>query len=146
MAKKQTKKPAAKKKTKKLAARQGEYEVGNCKPPEKHQFKPGQSGNPNGPPIRRTNLWVWFCKYMQLTDKQVEKLDRAKLTQAQQSALKLVENMKNGKYSGSQRLARAIFDREEGKAIEHIVIGSENVLTDLECNEIREVLLKNHAD
>lgn len=27
-----------------------EYEVGYCRPPKEHQFKPGQSGNPKGPP------------------------------------------------------------------------------------------------
>lgn len=129
-----------------LPARQGEYEVGNKKPPKEHQFKPGQSGNPKGPPVRRTNLWVWFCKFMEMTDAQLEKLNMDKLTQAQQAALKLAENIKNGKYSGSQRLARHVFDREEGKPTEHLIIGNENALTDEECEEIREELRKNHAD
>ncbi len=30
-----------------------DYEVGYGKPPEKHQFKPGRSGNPAGAPPRR---------------------------------------------------------------------------------------------
>jgi hypothetical protein len=130
-------------KGKKLAAKQREYQVGNKKPPKEHQFKPGESGNPKGPPVRRTNLWVWFCKYMSLTDAKLAKLDRSKLTQAQQVALKLVENAKDGKYSGSERLARHVFDREEGKAVEHLVIENENTLTDEECEQIREALLKN---
>jgi hypothetical protein len=133
-------------KEKKLAVQQGEYKVGNKKPPKEHQFKPGQSSNPKGPPVRRTNLWVWFCKYMTLTDVELEKLNRDKLTQVQQTALTLVENAKNGKYSGSERLARHVFDREEGKVVEHLVIENENTLTDEECEEIRELLLKNHAN
>jgi len=135
-----------KSKSEKLPARQREYKVGNKKPPKEHQFKPGQSGNPKGPPIRRTNLWVWFCKYMTLTDAELDKLDRDKLTQAQQTALKLVQNAKDGKGSGSQRLALAVFDREEGRAVEHLHISSEDELSEDECEEIREMLLKNHVD
>jgi hypothetical protein len=135
-----------KKKTKKLAVQQGGYKVGNKKPPKEYQFKPGQSGNPKGAPVRRINLWPLFCKFMALTDTELEKLERDKLTQAQQTALRLVENAKNGKYSGSERLARHVFDREEGKAVEHLVIENENTLTDEECEEIRDLLLKNHAN
>lgn len=139
---------AKKKKTEnvELAVRQGDYKVGNKKPPKEHQFKPGQSGNPNGPPVHCTNLWVWFCKYMTMTDGQLQKMDSKKLTQAQQTALRLVENAKAGKYSGSERLARHVFDREEGKAVEHLIINNENSLTDEECEQIREELLKNHAN
>ncbi|MFC1633567.1 hypothetical protein ACFL5Z_01885 [Planctomycetota bacterium] len=137
-----TKKPTTK--GKKLPAKQREYKVGNKKPPKEHQFKPGESGNPNGPPVRRTQLWVWFCKYMTLNDTELGKLDIKTLTQAQQTALKLVKNIKAGKYSGSERLARHVFDREEGKAVEHLVIENENTLTDEECEQIREELLKNH--
>jgi len=129
-----------------LAVRQGEYEVGNKKPPKEHQFKPGQSGNPKGAPIHRINLWPLFCKFMALTDTELAKLDSKKMTQAQQAALKLVQNMKKGKGSGSERLARHVFDREEGKAVEHLVIENDDVLTDDECEEIRELLLKNHAN
>ena len=132
-------------KSKKLAVCQREYKVGNKKPPVEHQFKPGESGNPKGPPVRRTQLWVYFCKYMALNDAELAKLDRSKLTQAQQTALRLVENAKDGKYSGSERLARHVFDREEGKAVEHLVIENENTLTDEECEDIRKIL-QNYAN
>jgi len=139
---KMIKKKAAKKR--KIPAAQRKSKVGYKKPPEEHQFKPGESGNPKGASVRRTNLWVWFCKYMTLDDTALAKLDRSKLTQAQQTALRLVENMKDGKYSGSERLARHVFDREEGKAVEHLVIENENTLTDEECEQIRQELLQNH--
>ena len=143
------KKPATKRaaaRTKRLADPQGGYKVGDKHPPMEYQFQPGQSGNPSGCPNRRTNLWVWFCKYMGLNDVELAKLDRSRLTQAQQTALKLVENAKKAKYSGSERLARHVFDREEGKPVEHLVIENENTLSDEECQEIRDVLLKNHAN
>jgi hypothetical protein len=136
---------AKKNQTKKtgIPAAQGKSDIGYKKPPEETQFKPGQSGNPKGAPVRRINLWPTFCRFMALTDAELEKLDRDKLTQAQQTALMLVENAKAGKYSGSERLARHVFDREEGRAVEHLVIENENTLTDEECDQIREVLAKN---
>ena len=147
--KKKTAKRAIKKqpaRRKKIAVPQGKSKVGYKKPPEEHKFQPGQSGNPNGSPVRRTNLWVWLCKYKALDDRKLAKLNRTKLTQAQQAALRLVENMKDGKYSGSERLARYMIDREEGKAVEHLIVENENTLTDEECEDIREVLLKNAVE
>lgn len=144
MAKTKTKKQA-KSKDSKVPVEQGKPTVGYKHPPKEHQFKPGQSGNPKGPPIRRTNLWVWFCKYMNMTDKRLEKLVKTKLTQAQQSALKLVKNMRTAKASGSERLALSVFDREEGRAVEHMIIGEEDALTDEECEQIRQEL-SNNAD
>ena len=40
---------------KNLAAEQREYQVGNKKPPKEHQFKPGESGNPEGPPAKEAH-------------------------------------------------------------------------------------------
>ena len=77
---------------------------------------------------------------MALTDAELEKLDRDKLTQAQQTALRLVENAKAGKYSGSERLARHVFDREEGRAVKRLVIEKDRVLSHEECENIREIL------
>jgi len=143
----------AKKPTKQKSARgkeitvwQGQSSVGYKCPPEEHKFQPGQSGNPNGPPKRRTHLWVWICKYMDMTDAQLQKLKQDKLTQAQQSALRIVENMKSGKGCGSERLARYIVDREEGKAAEHLIIDRDNDLTDEECEQLRGLILRNHAN
>ena len=131
----------------KVPVKQGKSDVGYKKPPEETQFKPGESGNPGGPPVRRTQLWVYFCKYMALTDAELARLDRRKLTQAQQTALKRVESAKQGKDSGSERLARHVFDREEGKPTEYLIVGgNDSSLSDTECDEIRELLRKRYAD
>ena len=125
------------------SSKQSTSEVGYKKPPKEHCFKPGRSGNPKGPPARRTQLWVYFCQYMTLTDAELAKLDQSKLTQAQQTALMLVENAKAGKCSGSERLARHVFDREEGRAVKHLVVEKDRAYTPEECDRIREVLRRN---
>ena len=76
--------------------------------------------NPAGPPKRRTQLWVYINQFLEMTDAQLDKVDRATLTQAQQIALTLVEKAKAGEGCGSERLARYCVDRDEGKATEHL--------------------------
>ncbi len=127
----------------KVPAKQGEYEVGDKHPPKEHQFKPGQSGNPKGPPVRRTHLWVWLCEYMGMTDARLAKVKTKRLTQVQQAAIVLVENFKAGKFSKSSRLMRYIVDREEGKALETIKLTGEEPLSADECEDIREILREN---
>jgi len=83
---------------------------------------------------------------MEMTDAEIKKLKRPEMTQVQQAALKLVRQAKAGKYCGSERLARYIVDREEGKASEHLVIDKDNDLSNDECEEIRAVLRGAHAD
>jgi len=46
-----SKKPLANSET--ATASDDEEAVGYCKPPKEHQFKPGQSGNPNGRPKKK---------------------------------------------------------------------------------------------
>ena len=142
----------SKPKTQEFPAQQGNSaesskgEVGYCQPPEDSQFKPGQSGNPNGSPKGRTNLWKLICTYMGMTDAELAKVDRKKLTQSQGVALKLVENAAQGKGCDSERLARYCVDRDEGKASEHLVIDKDTGLSDEECEEIRAVLRKAYDD
>jgi len=116
--------------------------VGYGKPPKEHCFKKGESGNPNGPPKHRMQLWTYLCRYANMTDAEFDKLKKGKLMQSQQAAIKLIENLKEGKYSPSGKLARHIFDREEGRPTEHIIVGSDATLTDEECSEVRKALLK----
>jgi hypothetical protein len=120
-----------------------DHPVGYGNPPKEHQFKPGESGNPNGQPKHRTNLWTWFCNYMNMTDAQIGRLNKNKLTQAQQTALSLVEKVKAGEKVGSTIMARYIVDREEGKAAEHLILDNGTDLSDDECDELRKLLREN---
>ena len=118
-------------------------DVGYKKPPKEYQFKPGQSGNPAGNVKNRTHLWRYFCRYMAMTPAEIKAIDRDKLTLSQAMALKIAENGMRGKYSGSERLARHVFDREEGKPTEYLVVGgNDNAMTDEKCEEIRKLLQK----
>ena len=114
--------------------------------PRSTSSNPGSPGNPAGPPKGRTQLWNYICKYMGMTDAQLAKVEREKLTQAKKVALKLVENAAQGKGCDSERLARYCVDRDEGKASEHLVIDQDNSLSDAECDEIRAVLRKAYCD
>ena len=136
----------SKSKTDSLPAQQGETAVGPGHPPEEHQFKPGQSGNPNGSPKARTNLWKFINRFMAMTDDELAKVDRKKLTQSQQVALKHVEGATLNPASESERFVRYCIDRDEGKASEHLVIDKDNDLSDEECEEIRAVLRKAYDD
>ncbi len=133
----------SKTKTQRIPAKQGKSETGYGTPPEEHQFQPGQSGNPKGPPRRRTQLWVYINQFMEMTDAQLKKQIPKKLTQAQQIALKIVEAAKNGEGCGSERLARYCVDRDEGKATEYLVIDDDKDLSDTECEQIRELIKVN---
>jgi hypothetical protein len=135
----------AKKQSKKLPEKQREYEVGNCKPPKEHQFKPGESGNPKGPPRRCVQLWTYICRYMAMTDEQLKRAEEKKLKLSEQWALRIVKDTKKVNFVGLDRFARYVIDRDEGKPTEHVLVGEENTLTDAECEEIRG-LLQNHAD
>lgn len=43
------------------------------------------------------------------------------------------------------RMARYIVDREEGKAVEHLIVSGENDLTDDECEQVRKLIRGNHG-
>ena len=142
----------SKRRTQEFPAQQGNSaesatgQVGYCQTPEDSQFKPGQSGNPNGSPKARTNLWKFINRFMAMTDPELAKVDREKLTQAQQVALKHVERARNDPASESERFVLYCIDRDEGKSSEHLVIDKDNDLSDEECEEIRAVLRKAYDD
>jgi len=122
------------------------YKVGPGHPPKEHQFQPGESGNPDGSPRHRTNLWVYFTDYMRMTAEQRAAIDQTKLTAAQETALKMVEKAVKGKGCGFERLAKYVIDREEGKAAEHIIVDGDAGLTDAECDEVRSMILERQSD
>jgi len=130
-----------------LAARQGndDYKVGPGCPPKEYQFKSGESGNPKGNVKHRTHLWEYFTKYMAMTADKREKIDRTRLTAAQETALMMVEKAVTGEGCRTEHLARYIIDREEGKAVEHLIIDDGADLSDEECEELRKLIQGDHA-
>ena len=65
--------------------------------------------------MRRTNLWLWICKYLELTEAEFDELDRSTLTMAQLSALRMVEQMKKGERCPSEKLVEYCVNRDLGK-------------------------------
>jgi hypothetical protein len=130
-----------------FAVQQGTTEdrqVGYGNPPKEYRFKPGESGNPHGQPRHRTNLWTYFTKYMGMTDAQIGRLNKDKLTQSQQVALNIVEKIKAGEKVGSTAFARYIVDREEGKAAEHLILDNSADLSHEQCEKLRMLLKESH--
>ena len=119
------------------AQQRDDYKVGPGCPPIEHRFRKGQSGNPKGSPQPKTNLYRHISKYACMTDLELAQLDLESLTQAEQAALKLVQNMAAGKRTGAGDLAKYIIDREEGKTPDrHIVEGNSLPPTDPEGRAI----------
>jgi len=116
--------------------------VGYGLPPKKYQFKPGQSGNPKGQPKARCFLWRWVCTYMNMTEAEIDELEKEKLTLVQKSAIEIAKNMAAGK--SSEYLAKHFFDREEGKAVEHVVMDNQQEPpTPEECENVRRIMRNN---
>ena len=116
---------------------------GGTVPPVEHQFKPGLSGNPKGPPAAKTQLWRYFTLYMNMTDAKLKSTKKKQLTQSQQAAMRLVEDVKDGKFPKSSRFVQYCVDRELGKPKEHVQIDSAPTLSPGECQSIRDLLKQN---
>jgi len=109
------------------------------------KWKPGQSGNPAGPPAARTQLWRYFCNYMEMSDAQIIKAKKKGLSQSQQAAMKLVEDVKAGEVPKSGKFAQYVIDRDLGKPKEHVQVDTTPSLSDDECDLIRGILKKNDS-
>ncbi|MCP4566799.1 MAG: hypothetical protein GY841_04370 [FCB group bacterium] len=105
-------------------------------------WKPGESGNPAGPPKARVQLLRYICEYMEMTPKQLKALDTSKLTMARITALKHVQKMGQGEYN---RL-RDMIDRFEGKVPDHIVQQTAEITNAEAMAILREAIDKNKED
>ena len=76
-----------------------------------HEWKPGQSGNPAGPPKCNTQLYRYFCKFLDMTPAQLEKLDKSKLKMVEVAALAMVKKVGKGEWPQQ----REVIERDEGK-------------------------------
>ena len=112
--------------------------IGPGNPPKAYQFKPGESGNPKGQPKHRMHLWTYLCKYMAMTEAQLEALDKRKLKAAQRTALEVVMKAMNGEDCNSVRLMQYAVDRELGRAAQKVALeGQTPLLSPEECEAIR---------
>ena len=140
-------------KSKSLPAQQGEgpkaavsrpkrTDVGPGRPPVEHQFQPGESGNPAGAPRARTNLWPRLCEFEGMSEAQVKTVQNDKTEPlARRTAAKHALQLFKKGIGGTGIIAtKAIWDRDEGKATEHVRYEREEALTPEECEEIRQQL------
>jgi len=129
--------------SRKIPAKQGlrpkRADVGYKRPPAEHRFQPGESGNPAGPPRRKTRLWDYLCRWLELTPAELKRAKRGKeLTVAQKTAIKHAEQLMKKGITGTAWLAvREIWNRDEGKPVEHVRYEHEEALSHEECEEIR---------
>jgi len=101
VAKKKTTKDGVKHRDSAAAARQ----KAGLKPP----WKPGESGNPNGPPRAKIQLFRYICLYLEMTPAQLKRIDQNKLTMSQLAAIKTVMKMAN---QGEWQRVKEMIDRE----------------------------------
>lgn len=126
----------------KQGARPKRADVGPGRPPVEHQFRPGQSGNPAGPPPARTHLWRYFCDFEGLTEAEIAAVQRDKTASiARRTAAKQALQLFRKQLSGTVVLfTREIWNRDEGKPTERVRIEREDSLTPEECDEIRQAM------
>lgn len=113
---------------------------GRPDPPKEYQFKPGQSGNPKGPPKGRTQVWRWVCKYMDMPAAELNKLKVRSLTLSQQAALKIARNMAKGNMQPGTQMAKYVIDRSEGKIPETLNVTRTDELSHEDCESVRAML------
>jgi len=122
------------------------YDVGYGKPPEEHQFQPGDAwrGNAYGQPKARTNLWPFLCAFLSLTPTEFARAKRKKgLTMAQKIAIRVVEDIHAG-VPAALKLFNKWIDRDEGRpAMSVHVEPKPPELTESETQILRDQLAQN---
>ena len=88
----------------------GRGKVGPRNPPKEYQWKPGQSGNPNGRPSKENCLTSLLKEAMKMVDK------KKKLTYAQLLVITLI----NRALLGDTKAIDMILDRVDGKVVQPV--------------------------
>jgi Family of unknown function (DUF5681) len=115
----------------------GNYEVGYCRPPAQHRFRPGQSGNPTGQRGSQVRTIADELNATKITIRDGEKTRKVSLPVANL----LVHAMKGAK--GDARSSELFFKHAEKMGVLGSEISDDN--RDAPANQVRpsEVLLKN---
>lgn len=74
-----------------------------------NRIRPGEVRNPRGPGRAKIQLWRYICLYLELTQGQFDKLKTKNLTMSQMAALKIVEQLAEGRWD----IAKDVIDRSE---------------------------------
>ena len=78
-----------------------------------HQWPPGQSGNPNGAPKAKTNLYRYLCEYLQMTTDELASVEEGSLSLSRLAALKSARKM-------DWKRQQEVINRDEGKVPDRI--------------------------
>lgn len=142
----------------KTGSKQGEYEVGNKKPPKHSRFKKGESGNPAGrPPGRNTKALLRELLQTVLDKENPVTKETGKFTAEDLMHLKQIAKAIN---EGDTRAYEAVLDRIDGRPTQAFGNDPDNPLPDgniqliIQAQNIKpitseaqlEALLKKHDE
>ena len=107
----------------KQGKKQGNNEIGKGKPPAEHQFKQGQSGNPNGRPKGKRNFRTIFDESVKMAKEEAKK----KGQDLGDVEVRLVKRAVIEALKGNYKHFSYLMDRLHGKAKQSIEHSSEDV-------------------
>jgi hypothetical protein len=119
----------------------GDYDVGFGRPPKSGQFKPGQSGNPQGGKKRETTISGALKAELAATQKVCENGKIKTLTKAQIIAKQVIRLASEGKPAAIAQIAR-LEPKLFAQAIAGSVVADAEVAEDAELTETHLVMMK----
>ncbi len=123
---------------------QADYRVGPGCPPREYQWRPGQSGNPQGRPPGKTYIRQHILEYLSLTRTELAKAKKNKgLTLSQLAAIKVCEQVQQGvPRRGITALLKLLMEYDDGKPVQPLRMDTEGIMSPEECEEVRRAMRK----